>query len=324
MPIGIDMPLENIKGQEKALQYLKSALKNRKLPHAFIFVGPKGSGRSILARLFAQAVNCQDEEHAPCGRCNSCSKVEKGIHPDVAWIRKDEKSNQIKIQSIRELERGIILRPYEGRYKVFIIPDSESMNPEASNSFLKTLEEPPGHSLIILIAPSANDLLPTIRSRCQIVRLSPLKRSVLKSVLVDEYHMPEKKADFISRYAEGKLGKALSYKDKFAEWKNAALDEFLNEEGAEIYTRENRGELSEKLSILASWYRDLLIYKTTGDTELLIHVDRLGEIERESGLYSTDAITNMLESVIKTKKMLEANVNPKLALSVMYNAVAAQ
>ena len=98
------MSLENIKGQERAMLYLNSALKSRRLPHAFIFVGPKGSGRTILAKRFAKTVNCLDEENAPCGGCNSCRKIDKGIHPDVTWIRKDEKSNQIKIQRIRELE----------------------------------------------------------------------------------------------------------------------------------------------------------------------------------------------------------------------------
>lgn len=316
------MSLEDIKGQERAVQYLRSALKNRRLPHAFLFVGPTGSGRRILAKTFAKAVNCLDRDDGPCGKCNSCRKIDEDIHPDVTWIAKDEKSNQVKIQSIRELEGGIALKPYEGRYKVYVVLDGECMNLEASNSFLKTLEEPPDHSIIIIIANSAHAMLPTVRSRCQVVRLKPLSRAALKTILTDEHHIPPEKADFISRYAEGKLGKALSEKDAITDNKNRYLDEFLKGEEGDIYTKEDRSELSSKLNILASWYRDLLIYKTTNDAELLINVDRMDMIKKESNRHSANRLICMLESVIKTKDMLEANVNPKLAISAMHNTMS--
>ena len=276
------MSFSDVKGQDQAVKFLKTAMRNGKLSHAYIFAGPQGGGRSLLARNFAKAVNCEDKESAPCDLCLACKKIDKDIHPDVKWIRKDEKSRQIKIREIRKLEREIILKPYEGKYKVFIIEEAELMNIEAANSFLKTLEEPPQNSLLILIAERPKDLPSTIASRCQVIRLRP----------PETYDMPD--------------------------FKNDVLDEFSDDECIEDYAGGNRDELSKKLSILASWYRDLLVFKATQDESLLINIDRVALIKETAASYKRDKLMSVFESVISAKERIESNVNPKLALSALF------
>jgi DNA polymerase-3 subunit delta' len=234
------MAFSDIKGQDKAIEFLNAAIKNGKIAHAYVFGGPNGCGRSLLARNFAKALNCEDKDKAPCDHCSSCRKIDRDIHPDVKWIRKDDRSRQIKIGQIREIESQIILRPYEGHYKVFIIVEAELMNIEASNSFLKTLEEPPQNSVLILIVERPKDLLPTIASRCQAMRLGPMRTSELSSVLMSKYGMVKEKAEFISKISEGRLGKAISCKNDMLDWKNGVLEEFSNDECVEDYTGGNR------------------------------------------------------------------------------------
>lgn len=315
------MSFSGVKGQEQAIKFLQAAIKSGRLPHAYIFAGPDGCGRSLLAKNFAKAVNCENTDNAPCGSCLSCRKIDNDLHPDVKWIRKDEKSRQIKIDQIRELERDIILKPYEARYKVYIIVEAELMNSEAANSFLKTLEEPPDKSLIVLIVERPKDLPMTIVSRCQLIRLNPMNPRELASILVRDYGVPEYKAELLSRISEGRLGKAISYESDMLEWKNGVLDEFAGDDRIEDYSSENRGELSKKLSVLVSWYRDLLVFKATGDESLVFNIDRLDDIKNEARRYSEKRVISIFESVLDAKENVENNINPKLALAVMYKDI---
>lgn len=275
------MSFEDIKGQDHAVKFLKTAIKNGKMAHAYIFVGPRGCGRSSLARNFAKAVNCEDSENAPCEACPTCRKIDKGIHPDVKWIKKDEKASEIKIEQMRDLQGRIILKPYEAKCKIYVIVGAELMNIEAANSFLKTLEEPPANSLLILITERPKDLLPTIVSRCQMVRLRPLPIAEPVSILTD------------------------------------VLEEFSSGEYAENYTAANRNELLGKLNVLAGWYRDLMVFKFTGEQRLLIYRDKLNDIRESAPTYEVGELIRIFESVSGTKQKIESNVNPKLALSAM-------
>ena len=315
------MSFSDIKGQDKAIKFLKTAIRNNKVSHAYVFAGPKGVGRSLLAKNFAKALNCVDKDIIPCDRCLSCRKIDKDLHPDVKWIRKDEDSGQIRISQIRELESQIILKPYEGKYKVFIIVDAELMNIEAANSFLKTLEEPPINSSLILIAERPKDLLPTIASRCQVVWLMPLEADRLKSILVSEYGMSREKAEFLSRFSEGRLGKAIGYEYDMLDWKNSVLEEFSGDEYVEDYTAEDRSELSRKLNILASWYRDLIVFKVTQDGGFLINVDRISDIKEKVASYKIDELIHIFENVVSTKEKIEDNVNPKLVLCALFKEI---
>jgi DNA polymerase-3 subunit delta' len=313
------MSYSNIKGQDQAIKFLQTAMRNGKLSHAYIFAGPSGCGQSLLARNFAKALNCgANIDSAPCDNCISCNKIDKDIHPDIKWIKKDERSRQIKIEEIRGLESQIILKPYEGKYKVFILVEAELMNIEAANSFLKTLEEPPQNSILILIVERPKDLLPTIASRCQVIRLRPLEADTLKTILVNDHGISEKKAEFLSRVSEGRLDRAISYDRDILEWKNSALEELSDDECAEDYTAADRDELSKKLNILVSWYRDLLVFKATQNEGLLINIDRVDDIKEEAIFYDMDRLMRIFEGAVSAKENIESNVNPKLALSALF------
>jgi len=316
------MSFSDIKGQDKAVKLLKTAIRNNKISHAYVFAGPKGVGRSLLARNFAKAVNCLDKEDAPCDSCLACKKIDKNIHPDVRWIEKDENSGEIKINQIRELENQMFLKPYEGKYKVFIIVDAELMNIEAANSFLKTLEEPPQDSLLILIVEKLKDLPLTIVSRCQLIRLRPLETAEVTAILVNEYGINQNKAELLSRISEGRLGKVIGCECDILNWRNCVFEEFSDDECIEDYTIENRTELSRKLNVLASWYRDLLVFKTTQDRNLLINVDKINDIKKQAISHKPYELMRMFESVLHTKERIEDNVNPKLALSVMFKGMS--
>jgi len=311
------MRADRIDGQEKAFEYIDAAVSEERLAHSVIFAGPKGVGRSNLALYLAKAVNCLSGGKRPCGSCRSCDKIERGIHPDVKTVTRDEKSGEIKIGEIRKIGREIVLKPYEGRYKVFIIEEADYMNQEASNAFLKTLEEPPQKSLIILTAESALKLLSTVASRCQIVRLHALDKIRLKHVLMSRYGMDDRRAEFASRFSQGRLGRALCVTDKAVEARNETLEAFFEKKAKEQLIKK-RTDLIEKLDILALWYRDLLVYKASGDTELLVNIDLVDHIKRATDSLDADNILRVFERVTETRRLVEDNVNPKLALRVLY------
>ena len=276
------MSFNDAKGQEIASRCLKSAIKNNKIAHAYIFAGPPDSGRLLLAKNFAKALNCADPENFPCDRCASCVKIDKNLHPDVKSLTYGGRGGDIIIEQIRGLISDIILKPYEGRYKVFIIEDAHLLNAAAANSFLKTLEEPPANSVLILITERPSDLAPTIASRCQIVRLKPA----------------------------GACADTPAARD-------AALARFADEKSVENLTSDDREGIVEDLSILASWYRDILVYKITGDRELVANIDRLDDIRDEGKRSEAEEILMAFENILKAQNDIENNINPKLALGLI-------
>lgn len=311
------MSFREIKGQEEAVRCLKSAIKNNRIAHAYIFAGPRNSGRSLLAKNFAKALNCADPEDFPCDACASCVKIDKSVHPDVKLLTYGGKGGDIIIDEIRKLEREIIFKPYEGRYKVFIIEDAHRMNAAAANSFLKTLEEPPLNSVLILITEKPSDLVPTIASRCQIIRVKPLSAEDLARVLASEYGIGREKAESLARICEGRIGKAITYGDEILTRRDRALERFSDDKLIENFNAGDREGLIYDLSLLAGWYRDILVYKATQDRNLVINFDRVDDIKREEKLSRADELLAMFENVLKAKDEIQNNINPKLALSAI-------
>nr|HPN66588.1 DNA polymerase III subunit delta' [Candidatus Omnitrophota bacterium] len=194
------MPFNSVIGQELAVDLLKRSISDGRLAHAYLFIGPEGTGKSLLARIFAQALNCENKGADPCGECVSCRKIEGGIHPDVVAVVPEGKSVQIGIEPVRRMEASMSLKPYEGRTKVFIVDGADRMTEEAANSLLKTLEEPPKDTVMVLLASNMFKLQPTIVSRCQKVLFHPLgERSIMKE-LIERYGLDEKRALCVSRF----------------------------------------------------------------------------------------------------------------------------
>lgn len=186
---------DKTEAQEFAVRVLGGHLKQGRLAHTYLFSGEGQSGKEDLALAFACAVNCEAGRYFKSCECLSCSKTERGIHPDVQWVGEDADAKSIKIEDVRGVIEKAYLKPLEGKWKVFLVKDADRLTLDAANAFLKTLEEPPAHTIFVLLVESRMHLLETIQSRAFEIRLRPLK-----GYQGDEI---ERLGDLLSRYPDG-------------------------------------------------------------------------------------------------------------------------
>jgi DNA polymerase III subunit delta' len=212
------MAWSSILGHEAVAARFRESIARGRLSHAYLFVGPDGIGKELFARELAKAVLCAAESGEACDACPSCHKVEHGNHPDVAVVRriergvKGERRTRILIEQVREeIQDVIAFKPFEGRYKVFLVSDADQMTEEAQNCLLKTLEEPPPHSLLILVASRLERFVDTVVSRCQIVRFRPLAAEAVERILVERQAVAPEAARVLARLSAGSPGRALHY-----------------------------------------------------------------------------------------------------------------
>jgi DNA polymerase-3 subunit delta' len=232
------------------------------------------------------------------------------IRPEGAWM---------KIDQIRGLQRQISRRPMEGRYKVYILTDVERMNLPAANSFLKTLEEPPGASVLILLTSNYNALLPTIRSRCQLIRFFLTPPTVLQNQLVEKLKLTETKAKQITLLSGGKVGKALELAKKEDINTESTIPDILKRpQLIEIFKiAEDLNNQPESLDILLTWLRDILLVKQGCNAEILTYPDKFSELAQLASSYSRIQIQGAIKDIMETKNLLQRNINSTLALEVM-------
>ncbi|MBP6944078.1 MAG: DNA polymerase III subunit delta' [Candidatus Omnitrophica bacterium] len=316
------MPFNSVIGQELAVDLLKRSISDGRLAHAYLFIGPEGTGKSLLARIFAQALNCENKGADPCGECVSCRKIEGGIHPDVVAVVPEGKSVQIGIEPVRRMEASMSLKPYEGRTKVFIVDGADRMTEEAANSLLKTLEEPPKDTVMVLLASNMFKLQPTIVSRCQKVLFHPLgERSIMKE-LIERYGLDEKRALCVSRFSEGRLGKAVEVLEgELLEGRDRIVGDFLSPkqpgyEDTWLYG-EPREKVNEALNTLAVYYRDLLVFKLSKDQGLLVNLDRAIDIAHDAEKFTAEKLEGILDAIAAAQDEIKRNSNIKISLSCM-------
>lgn len=310
------MSFKDIRGQDKPIQMLKDHMEQGRLAGAYLFTGPEGVGKNLTAITLAKAVNCLEENSQACGKCVSCLKIEKSQHPDVHII--DSEGAEIKIEYIRQLQGKINLRPYEGKKKVFIINNAHDLNPASSNAFLKTLEEAPGESLIILVSEKPSLLLKTIISRCRILKFNPLARPELEAILTSDYSLDSNLAHFLAYFCEGRLGHALRLKDAdILREKNRVIDEFVFQAnpGLDKSKPQKREETRESLNMLTSWFRDLYLIKTGMPHSELINLDRKNELLKSMQKFSFFELDEILHSISNSLLYVDQNINIKLLKS---------
>lgn len=326
---------KDIVGQEKALGLIESALANDSAAHAYLFTGPRGVGKTMAAVRVAIALNC---DQGGCGVCPSCVKILKGAHPDVEIIEAD--GNVLKIGQVRMIGKGIGLKPFEGRRKVYIIRNVETMNAESANALLKNLEEPPPYVTFILTAPGADGLLPTIVSRCQEVPFGGIRATEMKNLLIERHEVPEKKAEILAALSAGSVSKALGLSE--AE-ETSGMRDYVLDNAAGLRTddvlqvfalkdeiikrvksrdkRESGLATAEVIDVLASWYRDMLVMKETGDETLLINKDRVAVIVGLAGNYTLCELTGALDVLAGAAGAMRTNANKELLLEYALLAI---
>ena len=318
---------KDIIGQQQIKEHLHNALSTGKVSHAYILNGEKASGKEFIARIFAQTLQCESGEAEPCGECRSCKQSQTNNQPDIIRVT-HEKPGTISVDDIRtQVNNDIAIKPYSSKYKVYIINEAEKMTVQAQNALLKTLEEPPAYAVIILLVSNINALLQTILSRCVVLNMKPVEDSLVRSYLMKELQVPDYKAEVCVAFARGNIGKAkaLASSEDFDNVKAEALSLLKYIQDMEIQEivaaikkiNEYKLEVSDYLDIIAVWYRDVLLYKATGDLNHLIFREEMGTIRRVASRSSYEGIETIIRALEQAKKRLDANVNFDLVMELL-------
>lgn len=319
---------KDVVGHKDILKYISSAVENNRVSHAYILNGERGSGKKMLANLFAMTLLCETGDNEPCGKCHSCKQAESGNHPDVIRVT-HEKPNSISVDDIRtQVNNTVDIKPYQGPYKVYIIPQADMMTPQAQNAILKTIEEPPSYAVFLLLTENAETLLPTINSRCVMLKLRNIKDTLIKKYLMENLEIPDYKADMCTAFAQGNMGRAimLANSDHFNEIREEAVQllKHINEmELNEIVAAVKnisvyKLEITDYLDIIMIWYRDVLLYKATKEIDKVVFKDQLQSIKEQARKSSYEGIELILESLEKAKARLKANVNFDLVMELLF------
>jgi DNA polymerase-3 subunit delta' len=321
------MGFDDVLGNSRVKKILRLALQKNRIPNSLLFSGAKGVGKRSLARILAKAVNCEQEIGDACEKCPTCVAISGRRLPDVWEI--EPEGQVIKIDQMRAVRQAAYLRPMVGHKRIFIIDEAEKMNDEASNSLLKILEEPPLFSLIILLTDNAHLILPTIRSRCQILQFSPVGKEEIRRVLEDR-GCPDDRAKIISLLVNGNLEAALEVNwDEIQSRRKEAwgvFQSFLKRDRASsflrsyAFTQRNliREDFEKTLEIMASFCRDLILIKDRGEPSLLLnpdYADTLADLEKAWSLEKIQACLSQIDYAISG---LNKNLNIGLMVGCFY------
>lgn len=318
----------NILGHEWAVDLLRSNLANGRLGHAYLFCGPPGIGRRTLALKLAQSINCEQRDQAgdPCGRCPTCRQIEKMQHPDLTVIQAEEVGGNLKVQQIREMQHSLSLSPYAGRYRVALILRFEEANLNAANALLKTLEEPPERVVLMLTATEPERLLPTIVSRCEIIRLRSLPLETVSDGLQTHFGISQDKAKLLAHISGGRPGLAIQYllvpdlllkRQSYLE----DLERLLSSRRVERFAyaeqlSKGKDNIGEIMQTWVTYWRDVLLVQS-GSNVPVTNLDRIEEIQKTARHVSVQEIKDLITRIDRTQYLLSRNVNKTLTLEVL-------
>lgn len=328
------MKFSDIIGQEEMKAFFVRAKQQNKVSHAYIISGEDNSGKMKMAEAFANYLLCQDAESDSCGTCNVCSKVSSRNHPDIIYVRAEEgsdakkSSGKLKVDDIRfQLNSTMSIRPYESEKKVYIVEHAETMNEQAQNALLKTIEEPPEYAVIILLTNNANVFLQTVLSRCILLEMKPVKDEMIYRYLVDDCQLPDYRAREIVAFSQGNIGKAklLSRSEEFDEMKKSVLSQMLNVSSMNQYDMQKAAKdlkdyenvIDNYLDLVMVFYKDVLLYKATkGRGKIAFESEKL-KIGKIAAQVSYRGLNNIFDEISEVRSQLKANVKYDLVIENM-------
>lgn len=320
------MNFNDIIGQSEIVDRLKAQIKNERVGHAYIFSGSKGIGKKTLARIFASIVMCKDsDEDENCGICQACRLFRGESNPDFYCVKTEK--NSISVEEIRNMQKDVSIKPLYSPKKVYLIEEAEKMTVQAQNCLLKTLEEPPLYTIIIMTTSNYGSLLETIRSRSVNYSFKKNTFEEVKKYLINNQQLDASEVDFIASYADGIIGKAkeLSKSEEFRKCREKTIEILLKlNEGnlkdifvAYDFFEENKEKIEEILDIMLVFYRDVLIAEKSGNEKMLINSDKKDIILRNVNNFSTEKIYKNIEVIDDLRNNIKKNVNYQLAVEVM-------
>ncbi|MDR2903865.1 MAG: DNA polymerase III subunit delta' [Clostridiales bacterium] len=313
-------------GHGHIIKNLRSSIAHGRINHAYLFEGEKGAGKMLLAQAFAKALLCERRSGGVCNSCVSCITFDSGNQPDVLYVR-PTKTKALGVDDIREqVNREIATKPYQYDYKIFIIENADGMTPAAQNALLKTLEEPAPYGVFLLTAENANRLLPTVLSRCFTVKLKPLPFEDVKGYLIRETGLSEETAHFISVYAGGSIGQAVTVAadEKFVAMRGVMLDildGITERDLADVFAQAKALEsmkenIADALNIAFLWYRDIAVLKELNDDTMILQKDIRDRLSENINI-SAETVYNSLDAIAEAKHNLRFNANFQLAAEVL-------
>ncbi|MDE6760866.1 MAG: AAA family ATPase [Lachnospiraceae bacterium] len=316
----------DIIGHEDIVKHFKSSIELGKVSHAYILNGEKGSGKKTLAGIVVKSLQCESGDPDPCGTCKSCLQAESGNQPDIIWVN-HEKPNVISVDEIRsQIVNDIDLKPYSSKYKIYIVPDAQMMNPQAQNALLKTLEEPPEYVIIMLLTNNMDKFLPTILSRCIVLNFKPVQPLQMMEYLVTQLGVDQDKARFCTDFAQGNLGKAvrLAISTDYNEIREDSIRLLRRIQDMEldevILAVKNMGkyklDITDYIDIMAMWFRDILMVKISNSPNKIIFKKEFSVMKKQASKASYEGLEQILEAMDKLKVRLEANVNFDIAMEL--------
>lgn len=313
----------DIVGHQGPIELLQRAVRRDRLHHAYIFVGPEGTGKRTVATALTGAVQCSTGGGDACGECPSCRCIDDRNHPDVHWVEQRKGKRDITIEQVRELQRDLVLHRFSGTKKIAIIGPLTRMNLHAQNALLKTLEEPSDHTLLILIADSTGGILPTVLSRCLRLRFAPLTVEQVAVVVARRKDVAEDRALLLAALGYGSPGKTFAGDD--AKMLDERQEHFRRL--AAVSADDMRGIMTlademgadrEKslrfLELVKGWLRDIMVLQVTGSTSGVYNRDLLEHLQRMAGRRRVQETTAALVEIDRVTRAIHRNFNRRMVL----------
>ena len=321
------MYFRDIVGHEDIIRHFRSSIEQDKISHAYIISGEVDSGKKMIANAFAATLQCEKGETEPCGTCKSCIKMASGNHPDIITVS-HEKPGIISVDEVRtQVVDSIATKPYESRYKIYIIPDAQLMNPQAQNAILKTIEEPPEYGIILLLTSNLNKMLETVISRCMVLNTKPVRERDMLEYLMKKMNLTEDRAYFCLDFAQGNLGKAIKLADnsEYVQVIDSVVDVMKKIQHLDVdelaYALEHmqkfKMSINDYMDLMMMWYRDVLMLKVTGNIDKLLFKGEYSTMKKQAQVLSYKAIEDKIDAIAKAKTRLDVNANFDITMELL-------